>query len=656
MWRHLDDVCDTIIKYTEKLPEGSTVSVGYFSSKGEYGLSTAFTLKKEAAAVKKMVDSYRSDLGCTCFNEVLEKVNEDIKGKIGSLFFFTDGCHNEGPWSEVIKQLEALKEHLNVSMFVGCGYIDRNNMTEMADTTGGSFVHLEDFGEFKTTLDDFGEGIGDAVPGKIIDVPAEAEDICCAVGKQIIYLTKKGGKVAFKASKRKNQVYYCTSKVALGEETTLGRSELTFRALAYVLTQHNKTTVALDILNFLGDKYLINKLYNTYTLDEYAKAEALLRSTAFYSKKRYLEGQVKDYLPADDAFCVMDVMEILSNEKKATLYLKDKEFTYNNISRAATQRDGAPLIYPKSIEASANKLKLHESALNVSLQVSYPASVKLDPSAFNTGVNELDWESVGLKKGEEYPVNCIRNYAVIADAKLNTPKLVVSGLSASAVKKLGPISTLRDDGSYVIDLSQLPLINKTYIKDSSAASLASCYWQSKILGDENWVLGKLIDAATPCDHEGPSSKNAGLKAALEKYFYIKNGSYNPPRDLVESTDFYMQREFEVKFKGFSNAHDKKTWDKLVTDKAVTTREQSVADAYAKYNGLDIKDLQKALDENNKAKKKLDDNIQRAKFAIMLVNRGQMPEFTSRDDMRIGINTVYGPVETKFEVVQKKVKL
>lgn len=657
MYGELNNVCDTISSYVEKLPEGSTVSVGYFSSKGQYNLSVPYTLKKECGAVKKVVDSYRSTLGCTCFNEVLSKVNQQFKkDDTASLYFFTDGCHNDGPWSSVIKELEAMKDKLNMSMFVGCGYIDRDNMTEMADTTGGTFIHLERFDGFKDTLNEFGESIEDSVPGCVVKTPEGVECACCTVGKQIINLPVKDGKVSFKAAKRKNQVYYAISSSALGEETELGKNELPFRALAYTLTQHNATTVALKLLDYLGDKHLIKVLYNTYTLDEYAKAEVLLRSTAFYSKKRYIEGQEQGFLPADDALCVMDVITELSNEKNAVIYLNDDEFEYNAISRATVQKDGGKLIYPRSIEASANKLKLHEDALNVNIQVNYTAEVKLDPKDFKlTNAKEIDWDKCNLKKGCKVPVNCIRNYAIIADGKLNTPKLIVSGLSSKAAKKLEPIVSTRKGSSRVIlNLSDLPLINKTYLKDTSAKKLAEKYWLSKIFGAESSVINYLIKNNLETSYAKAKLNDTEL---LEKYFYIKNGSYNPPKETVESTDFYNRYEFRVSFKGFSDVQAKKVIeDKILKGKDVTAREKIVADAYDTYKDMNLSELTKLLKANETKKKSLDDQIQRAKFAIMLINRGQMKEFASRENMTIDIGTSYGTVETKFEVVQKEVKL
>jgi hypothetical protein len=660
MYYELDKLCDILIEYVGKLTEGSTVSVGWFGSSGSYGLSVPYTLKKELTGVTKTIDSYRSTKGCTCFDEVLHKVNENCSAENkGSLYFFTDGWHNSNPWMSVVKELEALRDKLEVSMFVGCGYINRDNMTDMADITDGSFIHIEDFSDFKQSLYDFGDGVTESVPGCIVEVPVEADNFCSVLGKQIIGYTftedtDKNHYIKYKASNKKTQVYYSTSATPIGEVKELGKNEVPFRALAYYLVQHNKTPMALDILNFLGDKYLINKLYNTFTNDEYAKVENTLRSSIFNSKSRYKEGKVPNFMPKDDAFCVLDALDVLTSDPKAIIHLTDPEFKYNHISRKSEQTDGAKLMYPKEITARASQLVYNETALNVSLQCWYEAGVKLDPKEFKeTNAKEFDFNKYNMKSGEVYAVNCVRNYSIIADAKLNTPKLIVSKLSKSSVQKLAEILTARDDDKYVIDLANIPLINKTYLKETSAKKLAEACWESKMLGTNLSVL-RYLTPADSIDYSSDKYKD------LAKYFYIKNDIYQPPMTAVEATDEYMRYEFKVSFKGYSNASASSVIKKINEGKSITAREVPVKLAYDAYRNLDWKDINETYDKLNKEYKKLNNKIQHAKFAIILINRGSMPEFTSREDMSLEIDCRLGDaiekVTTKFEVVQKPVKL
>ena len=51
MWNELDKIADVIINYVDTLTEGSTVSLGYFSGNGQYGLSVPYILKKEKESI-----------------------------------------------------------------------------------------------------------------------------------------------------------------------------------------------------------------------------------------------------------------------------------------------------------------------------------------------------------------------------------------------------------------------------------------------------------------------------------------------------------------------------------------------------------------------------------------------------------------------------
>ena len=81
MWGELDKIADVIINYVDTLTEGSTVSLGYFSGNGQYGLSVPYVLKKEKDGVVNTINEYRHALGMTNFIEILDKVNNDVKEK-----------------------------------------------------------------------------------------------------------------------------------------------------------------------------------------------------------------------------------------------------------------------------------------------------------------------------------------------------------------------------------------------------------------------------------------------------------------------------------------------------------------------------------------------------------------------------------------------
>ena len=663
MWNELDSIMDILIEYTKNLPEGSTVSVGYFSGPGEYALTVPYTLKKEQDAVEKVLNTYRSSMGLTDFIEVLEKVEADVNGKRGALFFFTDGCHNSGgSFSKVVSILNNLEKHLDVSVFVGCGWIDRENMRAMAQMAGGSFVQLSDFSEFKQSLLDFGDSVKESAPGVEVELPAVAANICSLLGRNVVrYDVDPSFKIYYKASTRSKQAVYFTSTcVPVGyNESSIGvKDELPLRAVAYSLVQSNQTPLALEVLNAIGDKYYMRKLYNTFTSDEYAAIENELVKSIFDTRKRYKEGKTKDYLPDPNAFCVLDALKVLAEDPTAKIHLNDPDFQYSNISRKMEQTDGSKMIYPKDICASANAIKYHDSRLNASLSVTYTASVPLIPEEFTqSSITEEDLTRHGLFKGELYPVTCFRTYNIILDGKLKTKRLVLSELSKESKNALSDLLTLREDKKYILDFSNIPLINKSYLSTTSAKELAEDCW-AQFLNSSKLSVLKYLQKRYKEDLDPVDSSDDKLMF-LSENCYITRGSYQPPKTQAPSTDVYSAYEFTISFKGFSKASASSVAKKIDAGKTPTQRESVVAKYYEQYKSYPEAVLEQTIKQVSEDSRKLASKIQGAKLASILINRGSFSEFSSHTDMSIDIpveNMDFDRVTAEFVIVQKEVEI
>ncbi len=639
MYCDLKHVTNALKEYVKTLPENSTVSLGYFSSTGEYNLTVPYTLQKEIDGTVKTIDTYNRALGLTNFIEVLEKVNSDTvtSNRQGSLFFFTDGCHNQGgSFSRVLDVLQELKKHLEVAVFVGCGYIDRENMAKMAEVTEGSFVHLKDFSNFRETLDNFNETVEELSPSVEITLPENAGNIVSVLGKNIIkYIKSENNTIKYKVSnKNKQKIYFTSTQPIFTVKGISDKDEILARSLIYSLVQSNNVPDALEILNVIGDKYIIKRLFNTFTEDEYAVIEEEILKTIFNSKRRYKEGKVTNFLPDPNAFCVLDVLDTLINDDKAKIHLNDPDFKYKRTSRKQEQTDGSSLIYPEDISAFVSNITFHEERLNVSLNVNYSAKVPLILEQFkNTNVTKDMLELHKLKETTELLVNVIRNYNIITDGKLQTQQLVLSRLSKNAVTKLAEYLTLRDDNKYVLNLTTLPLINKSYLKTTYAKEIANKYWKQFILGYEASVLKYFIKQNTDIVKADISED---YKTFLQECFYIKNGMYQPPKTQAEASDVYKAYEFKVSFKGFSKCSVPSVVKKVLEGKKITERESIVAYFYNLYKNSTTSNLEEKLTEVQDRVKQIRNEVQTAKFSIMLINRGKMDEFTSRENMSITI--------------------
>lgn len=647
MCGYLDDVMDAAVEYCTNLPEGSSVSVGYFSGIGDYNLSVPYTLKKELDGVTKTINSYRRALGLTNFIQILDKVNEQAKKSSdkASLFFFTDGCHNTGgSYKEIRNVLDEWKKYAVVTMFVGYGYIDRDMMSWMASVTEGSFVHLDKFANFKQSLQDFGVSVEDSSPSIDVTIPEIVESFIISIsGKSIVEYSLVDGKIKYRPSKKGFKgVFWLTNKEPKdAEQIDLSPTvERGIRALSLLYSQKNGVEISLKLLAGLGDKYLIRNLYNSVTSDEFSQAETYIKKSIFNTRDRFVEGAHKNYLPDPNAFCVMDAINVLMADETAKMYVNDKDFKYSRISKKTEQKDGAYLRYPEDASVSLNNLVMNEKRLNIGVSTSTEAYVSLDPSFFNENPFTAD-DLIKHNLPSEWKITSYRTYSIIADGKIQTEQIVVSDLSKETLNQLSDIIERRKDGKYLIDFTKLPVISKKYATMTSAKVLAEKSWEEKMLSSKLTVLNYLKKKKeekegkkfTPVD----SYSEEALKFLFE-HCYIKNNSYTPPRTTLAAEDEYEAYSFTIDIKGFSDVTAKSVIEKLSVEdpkkkKEPTQRELLVAEYYLSIiSSIDKLDLEKEIKSLMKEVKEVRKFIQLSKFAIILANRGVMDEFPSRENM------------------------
>lgn len=676
MHGYLNDIMNSTISYCERLPEGSEVMLGYFSGNNEYGLSVPYILKKELGQVTTTLNGFKNSLGMTNFVQILSKVNEIIRKSNDkwNLFFFSDGCHNTGgTWKDIETCLKEWATYAQVTCFVGYGYIDREKMSFMASITDGSFIHLDSFGGFAQSLTDFGESVEDSVPSVEVPIDFTDEDIIpiSLSGEVIVEYSVVDKKVKFKSSKKgyKGLFFLTKNKVKGAEEVT--ELDITFekgiRALATIHSQKNDANTSLELLNFIGDKYLVSALYNAIVPEEFSLAESKIRRTVFRTKERYLEGIVKNFLPDPNAFCVLDAVNVLSQDENAKIYIHDKDFEYQRIGRAQIQTDGPKVNYIDN-GCSVSNIVMHKERLNIGILTNTKATVPLVPGFFKNNpftINELD--ELGITN-RDFPVQIFRNYNLIADGKLNTKKLVISDLSKDTIKQLGSALTLRKDKKYILDLTSLSLINKTYVKETSAKVLATNIWKEKLLMDtiSFYTYMKKMEESK-IDYVKPAE---GLSEAatkfLEEHCFIKKGSYDPPKEAELSSDEYTAYEFSVDMKGFSKVGVKDVVKKILEKKKITPRELLIEEAYKSYKEPKFSDSKGYIEAMNLKIKELNNQlypirkqIQGQKFGIILGNKGQMDEFLSRENMELTLDckSLLGVVlSVKFEFVIKPITI
>lgn len=146
-----------------KLPtliaEGDTISLIWFSSRGEYGTlvkGEAVASLKDLSDLNKAIDRWLKPVGLTGFKEPLEEAKKLAQelGGVCSLFFMSDGYDNQWQAAQILKAVAELAPVFASTTFVEYGYYCNHPlMVSMAESAGGALILNEDFKKYEPAFE-----------------------------------------------------------------------------------------------------------------------------------------------------------------------------------------------------------------------------------------------------------------------------------------------------------------------------------------------------------------------------------------------------------------------------------------------------------------------------------------------------------------------
>jgi len=681
MYGELNGLTKDLIERAKTIPVGDTITLGWFSGEGQRNfMLKGFKIgdKQDYKVLEDTINKNSSTVGMTCFSEILSDTDQVLKdlavfGENYALCFFTDGYPTVYPLEGEVRKIHAaiakIEARISSSILVGYGnYYNKELMAEMAQKLGGSLIHCSALPEFSLQLTSF---IADSSENeKKLMVPLaifrpSAGDIVFSINNsQINTYEVEDGKVNFIPKKKgKNYLYHLTSTIGIPggyTETTVDESESLTKAVyasAYILTQKTKTDVALDMLGNIGDKALIDTVSNSFTNEEYGKAEAKIKSAVIHKKSRFIDGRDTNYLPKDDAYCLLNALDTLMADEEAAFYPYHEAFSYSKISAGTKSKGEYPRFEAnKSMRCPLSQLTWNQTMLNLSVLARINGSIKLKDGYKKHGFSE------------EYPTFVWRNYALVKDGFLNMRQLPVS-MGENTFDELQAQGVIEKDAEYetdeiyVLNLDRIPVINRAIANGKTSAKeiCKKVFEETKLKAQ----LKALNFIKTEID---PNAKKLASETLSDEQvaFLVENGigknGFAPPQEKAEPTDKYMAKEFCIDIKGLASLPKVDDVRKKVEEKkALTPAMELIKSGLELYNG---DSLAKSTNEKVKVsfvdglikgiKKdlaKVRSDIQATKFSIIL-GKKWFDEFTSREDNKL---TVDGR-EFKIGVSEVEVKI
>jgi hypothetical protein len=730
-------------KLPKLLKEQDTISIIWFSGRGEFGtlleaepVATLTDLK----AVEQAIDRWLRPCGLTGFTEPLQEASKVVQrvakarpGSVNSLLFMSDGGDNQGTRPGILKAMEEAANGFQSTTIVEYGfYADRNLLSAMAEKAGGAHIFAEDFARYSPTFEAVLQKRPVSAPR--VEVKVEGDPIQGFVfamhEDDLITYAVEAGKV--RIPENVTGVWYVSptqigveSKHKFADEVALQFSanvagqmtglipttsdirnltpsmQAAFAAVSLYAVRM-KPNVVYPFLKVLGDVSFIEEFANCFGKQRYSAFQERTKKAAF-GEGVFTKGYDPTKVPAEDAFTVLDMLQLLSSDDGNKVMLDNNGFRYSRIGRGRVDSsDQLTDAEQDEIKVLTEEMGLTKKASRVAeitariteITSSKPAALKFQADLMDDGypISSLTFNedrpnvsflvrktgtvdlSARLPEGSKAPAqiktNVFRNYAAIKDGLVNIEQLPVN-LTPESFKTLS--EKLGDDITRVmgvdhndtrvignLHLRELPVINRKMVRDVSAKEFFGLQYQLIAAQAEQKVYNSFAKELAPKERsEGLKELYGEEAAAWLKEQGITDGGFAPKSVQAESTDFYMGKELKVSLKGYSKLPSLKEAQAAIAKGKVngptalmvpTIKE--VEDFTTKANGKTTA-VQVWLDvQASAAKSKVRDllfKIAQTNFAI-IVGQTWFREFATLDDNTLVIEPVAGTkIECKAEM-------
>jgi hypothetical protein len=589
-------------KLPSLLKQDDTVSLVWFSGKGEFGKLVEKIKVNDLNDLNRLntaIDRWLQPMGCTGFVEPLQSVKELCNtNDVYSMMFLTDGCDNEWSRNQIINASEELATLLANAVFVEYGfYCNHQLLTEMADATNGAVVFAEDFDKYDPIFD----GI---CKRKITNKRIEVE-----VGTPVenfVWSCGDAGAITYKVDNGKvyvpedvDEVFWFTDE----SDSTVTDWKALYQGLS-ALALNRKSEFVRKQLSDIGDVALYNQYSNAFGKQNLYDFAEMLRKAGEDDTMRFTQGKQTGLQPKEDAYTVLNLLYDL---KQGDAQVDMSKLHYNRIGRATemsaelSKKETEALTESIANSSSIKEIKEYtDEAVRLATErskmrfASSNSLTKISSFSYNETRPNVSMlfnlkGTVGLPSDapsalpHDFPTTIFRNYTVIKDGLLNIEQLpvVVAQNVIDKLKLNGVPMKQESDGTTIIDLRSMPIINAKMVKSVNAQSLADAIHENMSLKASVKVYKGFLEEVNPAEKSQDIKARYGEECAeYLKSVGITDSGFNPKTTLSKPTDKYTSVEFAIKFKGLSTIPSYNALlKKLSTGKSLTVGEQLLKPAY-----------------------------------------------------------------------------
>lgn len=602
------------------LKEQDTVSIVWFSGRDEFGTlleAEPVATLTDLQRVEQQIDRWLKPICLTGFKQPLgeaARIAKKLKadGRAISLLFMSDGYDNQWGRADILKAVEEAAGHVSSATFVEYGwYADRNLLSQMAERSGGTLIFAENFDQYDPQFEAVLKKRPLAAPKKEVTIPGDViggfvyelrdgELVTYGVKDGQITVPQDATNLFYLSPTGKGEAKLATAAYAC-QKGLEGMDDTLFLSAAYaalsLFAVRMQPNVVFPILKALGDVRFIQAFSTCFGKQKYSAFSADAQEAAFDHSTWFTEGYDPELVPADDAFTVLDVLNLLASDPKNRVLLDHPEFSYNRISRGRIDADLT--LTPeeqdeverltKEMTETRDAAKVASLAQKIASLTASKESLKFvaneNPDGYSVANLTFNQENPNIsilvrKEGvvdiskripenlrgvlpEKFPTFVFRNYTIIKDGIVNVSKLPIRVTKETAEvlakrlpKAAQPTKVIagHDYIEGVLDLRALPVLNRQMVKEVSAKELFEAEWKLLNIQAQQKVFNSIIKEKFGTKTAVGFAELYGKEAAewLISQGFTDYSGFSPKQVQAEAKDFYMAKELAIKVKGFSS--------------------------------------------------------------------------------------------------------
>lgn len=594
-----------------------TVSIIYFSSKGEYGVvfeGQKISSLNDLSDIHSSIDRFLKPLALTGFVEPLQEAMDVVKriGKNGnnnSFIFMTDGYDNQWGKDKIIDHAKHLPEYFDSISFLEYGwYCNRPLIAQMAQVSGGAHIFSEDYKDYEPAVERLFQN--KTVKRKSVKI---TQDFAFYLDNNEVILVDANN---FTVQVPEDiSVLYVMQEGPNYKETIASMSQEDKYIALYVTIHKMKTDMAWELLKSLGDVRLIKLFANCFSKQEYTVMKETVKACIFNESERFAEGVNHNLVPDEDAYTVLDALQCLMSGDNYLLS-NHEQFNYSRIGAATTQKN----IYEVEVNQIKEKIQntndideikaLSQQLLNLDTwNPNFKESISEKGEPILNLVSNESRPNISIqitKKGfveipkdkcaqynlpEKIPTFVYRNYTIIKDGILNMKVLPVS-LDEKTFNILKENKLFDDtrvynsNDTYLVDLTKLPLINRNMVKKVSAKEFFTQHLQLQSLKAKQKVFKYYLDDVAPKQQVKMEHTYGSDAAQWLESIGIKDSGFTPKVKTEKSGDFYYSKELNIKITGLSSLPSVKAVnDKIAKNSKLNLGDKLMKQAIDEYHSF-----------------------------------------------------------------------